>query len=450
LRDKLMVGVSGIRGVVGEGITPEVLVQVTGAFATFLGPGPIVLGRDSRPTGDALRQVVIGALRAAGRDVLDIGIVPTPTVQLEVERHHAAGGLALTASHNPIPWNALKFVGPDGRFLSPEVARRFLDHAFDALSWPSWEAFGSERTIDDAMQHHVDRILDLPEVTRDAVAKAGFRVVGDMVHGAGGAIGRRLLESLKADPTFLYEEPTGRFPREPEPVAENLGELAALVRRTGADLGFAFDPDVDRLSLVDETGRAIGEECTLPLVADHVLGIQKGAVVTNLSTSARLEAVAARHGVTVTRTPVGEANVVQGILDTAARVGGEGNGGVILPRLHLGRDAPAALGLILSGLAARGGSLSGWAKTLPELVMIKEKLEIGGDPDWERLRNDMLGVWGAAREDRRDGLWMAGDGEWVHVRKSGTEPVVRVIAEAGTKDRAETLVRTARNALTRA
>jgi phosphomannomutase len=445
-----MLGVSGIRGIVGEGLTPAVLVQITGAFAGFLGPGPIVLGRDSRPTGDALRQVVIGALRGAGRDVLDIGIVPTPTVQLEVERHHAAGGLALTASHNPIEWNALKFVGPDGRFLSPEAAQRFLSRAFEPLVWPSWDRFGTARTVSDAIDHHVLRILDLPEVQKDNVAKARLRVVVDAVHGAGGAIARQLLESLGVDPSFLYEEPTGRFPREPEPVADNLGELGAEVRKIGADLGAAFDPDVDRLSLVDETGRAIGEEFTLPLVADHVLGMQKGSVVTNLSTSARLDAVAARHGVTVTRTPVGEANVVQGILDTDARVGGEGNGGVILPRLHLGRDAPAALALILSGLVARGGSLSGWAKTLPELYMIKEKLEMGGDPDWERLRNDMLGVWGgAAREDRRDGLWMAGDGEWVHVRKSGTEPVVRVIAEAGTAARAKTLVEIARAALTR-
>jgi phosphomannomutase len=449
LNDQLVTGVSGIRGVVGSGLTPAILVQVTGAFAGFLGPGPIVFGRDSRPTGEALRHVVLGALQAAGRHVLDIGIVPTPTVQLEVERHHAAGGLALTASHNPIQWNALKLVGPDGRFLSPDAARRFLSRAFEPLTWPSWNAFGAVHPVADAIDHHIDRILDLPEVDRDAVAKARLRVVGDVVHGAGGAIGRRLLEALNTDPSFLYEEPTGRFPREPEPVAENLGELAAEVRRVGADLGFAFDPDVDRLSLVDETGRAIGEECTLPLAADHVLAVQKGPVVTNLSTSLRLEAVAGRHGVEVTRTPVGEANVVQGILDTAARVGGEGNGGVILPRLHLGRDAPAGLALILSGLAARGGSLSAWAGTLPDLFMVKEKLEIRSDPDWERLRSDMLEVWGAAREDRRDGLWMAGNGEWVHVRKSGTEPVVRVIAEAGTEARAKALVEVARAALTR-
>jgi phosphomannomutase len=450
VNEKLMIGVSGIRGIVGEGLTPSVLVQMTGAFAGFLGPGPVVLGRDSRPTGEALGEVVTGALRAAGRDVLDIGIVPTPTVQLEVERHHAAGGLALTASHNPIQWNALKFVGPDGRFLSPEDATRFLSRAFEPIDWPGWDRFGEVRAVSDAVQHHVDRILDLPEVNRDQVAKARLRLVVDAVHGAGGAIARRLLESLGVDPIFLSEEPTGRFPRDPEPRAENLGALGAEVRRAGADLGIAFDPDVDRLSLVDETGRAIGEECTLPLAADHVLDIARGPVVTNLSTSARIDGVAARHGVALTRTPVGEANVVKGILDTGARIGGEGNGGVILPRLHLGRDAPAAAALVVSGLAARGGSLAGWAGTLPELFMIKEKLEIGGDPDWDRLRNDMLGVWGASREDRRDGLWMAGDGEWVHVRKSGTEPVVRVITEAGTPARARALADAACRSLARA
>ncbi|HET9235069.1 MAG TPA: phosphoglucosamine mutase, partial [Candidatus Eisenbacteria bacterium] len=432
MNERLVTGVSGIRGVVGEALTPAVLVQVSGAFAAFLGPGPIVFGRDSRPTGDALRHVVTGALRAAGRDVLDVGIVPTPTVQLEVERQHAAGGLALTASHNPIQWNALKLVGSDGRFLSPERAQAFLAIAFAPVKWPAWDQFGGQREIPDAVDHHVDRILDLPEVDADRVGKARLRVVVDAVHGAGGAIARRLLERLGADAMFLYEDPTGRFPRDPEPRAENLGALAEAVREHGADLGIAFDPDVDRLSLVDETGRAIGEECTLPLAADHVLGVQRGNVVTNLSTSARLETVAARHEVQVTRTPVGEANVVQGILEANARVGGEGNGGVILPRLHLGRDAPAAAALVLTGLAVRGTGLSAWTQTLPELFMVKEKLEIRGEPDWERLRRDMLEVWGAAREDRRDGLWMAGDGEWVHVRKSGTEPVVRVIAEAGT------------------
>ncbi len=358
----LMTSVSGVRGVVGDGLTPEVILRYAAAFAGSLGPGPVVFGRDSRPSGPALRHAVLAALLGAGRDVLEIGIVPTPTVQLEVERQRAAGGIALTASHNPVEWNALKFVGPSGRFLAPAEAAAFLASVDRPLPAVRWDGLGTLTAIPDALRHHVDLILGLDEVDREAVAAARPRVILDAVHGAGGAIGRELLERLGCDVTVLFEEPTGLFPRPPEPLAENLGRLAEEVRRQGADVGMAFDPDVDRLSLVDETGTAVGEECTLALAADHVLSVAPGPVVTNLSTSARLEAVAARHGQRVVRTPVGEANVVEGIRAEKARIGGEGNGGVILPALHLGRDAPAGVALILTGLVRRGGpSRPGWA-----------------------------------------------------------------------------------------
>lgn len=365
MSQKLMAGVSGVRGVVGDGLTPEVILRYAAAFAGFLGEGPIVFGRDSRPTGEVYRHAVLAALQGAGRDVFDIGIVPTPTVQMEVERRGAAGGLALTASHNPVQWNALKFVGPSGQFLAPDQAAAFLASVDGPLPAATWDALGALHPVHDALQHHVDLILNLDEVDEREVAKAKPRVVLDAVHGAGGAIGRALLERLGCDVTVLYEEPTGLFPREPEPLAANLTALADAVRTQGADIGFAFDPDVDRLSLVDETGFAIGEECTLALAADHVLSIRPGSVVTNLSTSARLEAVAKRHDQKVYRTPVGEANVVAGIREHEARIGGEGNGGVILPALHLGRDAPCGVALILAGLARRGGTLSQWAGTLP-------------------------------------------------------------------------------------
>ncbi len=447
MSQKLMAGVSGVRGVVGDGLTPEVILRYAAAFAGFLGEGPIVFGRDSRPTGEVYRHAVLAALQGAGRDVFDIGIVPTPTVQMEVERRGAAGGLALTASHNPVQWNALKFVGPSGQFLAPDQAAAFLASVDGPLPAATWDALGALHPVHDALQHHVDLILNLDEVDEREVAKAKPRVVLDAVHGAGGAIGRALLERLGCDVTVLYEEPTGLFPREPEPLAANLTALADAVRTQGADIGFAFDPDVDRLSLVDETGFAIGEECTLALAADHVLSIRPGSVVTNLSTSARLEAVAKRHDQKVYRTPVGEANVVAGIREHEARIGGEGNGGVILPALHLGRDAPCGVALILAGLARRGGTLSQWAGTLPPLCMVKAKVELTTEPDWERAEALLVEAVGGGEVDRRDGLRVSGPRGWVHLRKSGTEPIIRAIAEAPSEDQANALVAAAKRAL---
>ncbi len=447
MASKLMAGVSGVRGVVGETLTPEVILRYAAAFAGSLGPGPVVFGRDSRPSGPALRHAVLAGLLGAGRDVLEVGIVPTPTVQLEVERHRAAGGIALTASHNPIEWNALKFVGPSGRFLNPEEAGRFLASVNDALPAVRWDGLGARREIADAVRHHVDLILELDEVDPAAIAGKRPRVILDAVHGAGGAVARELLERLGADFTILFEEPTGIFPRPPEPTADHLGILAAEVGRQGADLGLAFDPDVDRLSLVDETGTAVGEECTLALAADHVLGTAPGPVVTNLSTSARLEAVAERHGQTVFRTPVGEANVVAGILEHGARIGGEGNGGVILPALHLGRDAPVGVALVLTGLVRRGGSLSEWVGSLPALSMVKRKVELTREPDWAAAEASVRSLLAGASADRRDGLRLAAGREWVHLRKSGTEPIIRVIAESPDPGRARALAGAAESAL---
>jgi len=293
----------------------------------------------------------------------------------------------------------------------------------------------------------VESILVLDEVDADAVRGARLRVVLDAVHGAGGEVGRLLLERLGCDASILYGEPTGLFPRPPEPLPAHLGALAAEVKRQGADLGLAFDPDVDRLALVDETGRPPGEECTLALAADHVLSLRPGPVVTNLSTSARLDAVAARHGQDLIRTPVGEANVVAGILESGARIGGEGNGGVILPACHLGRDAPMAAALVLSGLAARGGSLGGWLGTLPDLAMVKTRIPLREEPDWPRVEEALGKALPGGILDRRDGLRMVKGEEWVHLRKSGTEPIVRVIAEAAGPERAEELAEEVRRVL---
>lgn len=448
MASKLMTGVSGVRGIVGDGLDPEVLLRYTAAFAATLPEGPVVFGRDSRPSGPALRHAVLAALLGAGRRVLDVGVVPTPTVQLSVERFEAAGGIALTASHNPVEWNALKFVGSDGRFLSPRLARVFLASVDEPRTWPRWDELGVLELVEDAVADHVERILALSEVQPAVIKARRPKVVLDAVHGAGGAIGRSLLEKLGAEVTVLFEEPTGIFPREPEPVAGNLDALANAVREQGADLGMAFDPDVDRLSLVDETGTAIGEEFTLALAADHVLESRPGPVVTNLSTSARIEAVAMRHGQEVVRTPVGEAYVVEGIVDHHARIGGEGNGGVILPALHLGRDAPVAAALILSGWARRGGSLASWAGSLPKFTMVKAKRPLEAEPDFKRVSHEVSKVLPDGQIDNRDGLRISGIRRWIHLRKSSTEPIIRVIAEAETPEEAEALIQAAERGLT--
>jgi phosphomannomutase len=447
-----MISVSGIRGVVGEALTADVVSHYAARLGTWLPPGPVVFGRDSRPSGPALRPAVLAALVGVGREVIDLGIVPTPTVQVEVERRHAAGGIALTASHNPVEWNALKLIGGDGRFLTATTGRAFLDAAATMTpAWKRWDALGHVVEVADPLAGHLELILGLDFLPVADIRARGFRVALDAVHGAGGAIGRRLLEALGCRFDILFEEPTGLFPRVAEPLAENLGILCGHVAGAargvgtapgaggGYDIGLAFDPDVDRLSLVDETGRALGEEYTLALAARFVLERKQGPAVTNLSTSAMIDAVAARLGRTVLRTPVGEANVVEEMARSGAPIGGEGNGGVILPAVHLGRDAPVGVALILGLMAATGKKLSELAAELPTMAMVKARRELATPPDLALLEGPLGAALPGGILDRRDGLRVSRDGEWIHVRKSGTEPIVRVIAEAGDLARAEAL-----------
>lgn len=435
-----MISVSGIRGIVGAGLTPEILTHYAASFATWLGPGPIVFGRDSRPSGPALRHAVLAGLLGAGREVHELGIVPTPTVQLQVEHRHAAGGIALTASHNPIEWNALKLIGPSGRFLTKAEGESFLPMARDrGPTWAPWSQLGTLSQVPDPLALHLEKILALPYLDLPAIRGRRFRVALDAVHGAGGEIGRRLLMELGCQADILFEEPTGLFPRPAEPLGENLGILSAHVAGGGYDLGFAFDPDVDRLSLVDEKGVALGEECTLALCARFVLERQPGPFVTNLSTSAMGEAVAAGLNRPALRTPVGEANVVEEIARSGAPIGGEGNGGVILPAVHLGRDAPVGVALILGLMAATGRTLSELKSELPSLAMVKDKQEFAAVPELGPVGRALQKGWPGATLDERDGIRLALGHEWVHVRKSGTEPIVRIIAEAADVARAEHL-----------
>jgi phosphomannomutase len=445
--DGLMVSVSGIRGRVGAGLTPEVVATYAAAFGAWAtrggGSRHVVVGRDSRVSGPMFHRVVLSALQSVGCDVIDIGLTTTPTCQLAVEHHHAAGGLMISASHNPIEWNALKFIGPSGLFLenAEGVAMRALVE--QGIPRASWDELGSITQDDRAIQRHIERVLAIPYLDVAGIRARHFSVALDCVRGAGAAIMPALLERLGCEITAINTETDGRFPRPPEPVAENLGELERLVLQCNAAVGFAVDPDVDRLALVSDRGKAIGEDFTLALAARVVLRHRPGSVVTNLSTSRIVEDVAIAGGSKVIRAPVGEVNVAVRMREEKAPVGGEGNGGVILSEVHLGRDAPVGAALLLQLLHEENQSLSQIVDGLPRYAIVKDKLD-RPDASLDTVYDALRAAFADASVDVQDGLRLSWPDRWVHVRPSGTEPIVRVIAEAPSAREAQELVQRSR------
>src|SRR5581483_8448430 len=388
----------------------------------------------------------LAALQSVGCDVIDVGMAPTPTIQLAVEHHNAAGGLAITASHNPIEWNALKFIAPSGLFLSAAEGAEMREAMARGIPRATWDCLGHVTLDDDAIARHIDAILALPYIDVPAIRRRAFHVALDCVRGAGATMMPALLDRLGCRVEAINMQTDGRFPRPPEPVADNLGELEDLVRRSHADVGMAVDPDVDRLALVDEIGKAIGEDYTLALAAGAVLRHTKGPVVTNLSTSRVVDDAAALGGVQVIRAPVGEVNVAVRMRDEGSPVGGEGNGGVIVKDLHLGRDAPAGAALVLQMLLDANAPLSRIISQRPRYAIVKDKLDRPAgslDSVYTALRIAFAG----AGVDTADGIRFAWADRWVHVRPSGTEPVVRVIAEAPTEAQARELVERSRSYL---
>lgn len=453
-----MVGVSGIRGIVGTDLTPEIVARYAAAFGTWAKagkreggrgkrPAAVVLGRDARTSGPMFAHAALAGLVSVGCDVIDVGLVPTPTVQLAVEHHHAAGGIILTASHNPIEWNALKFVGPDGIFLDTADGTRVRALADgDRIARGDWSAVGRLSEDGEAVDRHLDAVLALPAVNARAIRRRRFKVALDCVRGAGGTIMPELLERLGCRVSGMDLEPDGRFPRAPEPIPENLGKLGALVRRSKADIGIAVDPDVDRLAIVDERGRAIGEDYTLAFAVRAVLGVNKkreggrgkGLVVCNLSTSLVVEDAAKAYGADVVRAPVGEAHVARKILELGAKIGGEGNGGVMYPALHAGRDAPLAAALALTLLAREGATIGELVAAAPRYVIVKGKVPRGAALD--RVYAGLRGRFADAQVNVEDGLRLSWADRWLHVRASNTEPIIRLIAEAPSGAAAEGLV----------
>ena len=395
-------------------------------------------------------RAATAGLMSVGVDVIDLGIVPTPTVQLAVEHHHAGAGLILTASHNPIEWNALKFVGPDGIFLDAQAGAVVRELAERGPARAGWAEIGQVHQDGNAIARHLDAILALPMIDVAAIRKRHFKVALDCVRGAGATAMLPLLKRLECEVHGINLETDGMFPRPPEPVPENLGELSRAVKESGAVVGFATDPDVDRLALVDETGHPIGEDYTLAFAVAAVLDGHRNegtppTVVVNLSTSLVVEDAARSRGARFVRAPVGEANVARAIRDERALIGGEGNGGVMLPALHIGRDAPLGVALILHLLAATGVTLSRLVSGAPRYTIVKAKGPRGPElrPLYDRLRHRFPD----AAVDERDGLRLSWRDRWLHVRPSGTEPIVRLIAEAPTAADAEALVSTGREHL---
>jgi phosphomannomutase len=451
----LMVSVSGVRGQVGAGLTPEVVARFAAAFGAYLreqagGLRPrVVLGRDSRTSGPMFVRAVTAALQSTGCDVIDVGLAPTPTTLFAIRHHRAAGGIVVTASHNPVQWNALKFASRVGMFLDAEEApamRAFVSER--PIPRAGWDELGTVTADPDAAARHLRAILATPLLDIAGLRQRRFRVVLDCVRGAGSVLLPPLLESLGCDVVGLNLEPDGRFPRAPEPVAENLGEVEAAVRDAGADIGLVTDPDADRLALVSDAGRAVGEDFTLALATQLVLRHRRGPVVTNLSTSRVLEDVCAAAGVPLERAPVGEINVARAMERSGAVIGGEGNGGVILPDVHLTRDAGVAVALVLQLLLERQLPLAELVAEQAAYTIVKDKLprDAGSlEAAYDALESGL----GAPRADRQDGLRLDWPDErrWLHLRASGTEPILRIIAEAPSADGARALVEQARRAL---
>jgi len=452
MSDTLMVSVSGMRGHVGTDLTPELVARYAaalGAWAVAAGKPRVVLGRDSRTSGPMFARAAAAGLMSVGATVIDVGMVPTPTVQMAVEHHRAGAGLILTASHNPIEWNALKFVGPDGIFLDAADGAAVRALAEQGPARQGWDGLGDAVMDPDAVERHFQAILALPFLDLAAIRQRRFRVALDTVRGAGGGSVPGFLQQLGCEVFGINLETDGRFPRPPEPVPENLGDLGRIVREHRADIGMAVDPDVDRLALVDQEGRPIGEDYTLALAIRAMLGTAPVAppptVVVNLSTSLVVEDAARAAGARFVRAPVGEANVARAIRDEGAIIGGEGNGGVMLPALHIGRDAPLGMALILHGLARSGKTVSALVDEAPRYAIVKAKSPRGSD--LRKLYDALRRNFADADADERDGLRLAWPDRWLHVRPSGTEPIVRLIAEAPTAAAAESLVSAARTLL---
>ncbi len=429
-----MTSVSGVRGIIGDSLTPETVVKYVSAFGQRHKGQAIVVGGDPRVSSSFIRPIVNATLMASGCRVIDIGITPTPTVEIAVKTLKAAGGIAITASHNPMEWNGLKFIGPDGMFLPErDVFSLFQEADQRKRSYVSWEELGEEEKYESAVTDHLQQIYGLPYLDLDKIRSKKFKVALDCVNGAGGVIIPTLLSELGCEVIALNTATTGNFAHAPEPVPQNLVDLALAVKKNKADLGIAVDPDVDRLAMISNEGNPLGEEYTLALAVKFLLSKKLGHVVVNLSTSRVIDEIAQYYNVLLFKTKVGEINVSQRMKEVEAVIGGEGNGGVILPEVHLGRDAATGIALILQALTEFDGTIAQLKQSLPQYYILKDKENVKNidsekviDHFSEKFKNEQLDLTDGLRIDRAD--------SWIHLRKSNTEPIIRIIVESRTPE----------------
>ena len=435
----LMVSISGIRGIIGGGLEPQVLVKYSSAYADFIGKGKIIIGRDARISGEMVKSIVVGTLLAKGLDVVDIGICPTPTVQYMVKILKAQGGIAISASHNPNEWNALKLLNITGQFMTPDENKTMLGNLEATQgNYSSWDKLGKLTYYEEGLKKHMEDVIKMPFIELEKIRKKKFRVLVDCVNGAGVYVIPDLLRKFGCEVIELNCERTGIFPRLPEPIPENLTATMKAVIDSKVDLGIVVDPDVDRLVLITEDGKPFSEENTITQVVKFVLTKKPGNVVVNLSTTRAVEDVANALGGQVFRSAVGEANVVLKMKETNAIIGGEGSGGVIFPALHYGRDALVGIALTLQHLTETNQSLLELKKNLPQYFIAKKKIDLRkNNPD--EIVAKLKVKYSKEKINTDDGLRIDFEDHWVHFRKSNTEPIIRIITESKSLEQSERL-----------
>jgi phosphomannomutase len=438
----LKISISGIRGIVGDSLTPQLAGALAQSFATYLGAGPVMVGRDARPSGAMIKPAVISGLLASGCQPVDVGICPIPSFLLLTKESKAAGGIAVTASHNPKEWNGLKFISRDGLYLTPHQMEEFLDiYHQGEFSFVQPERYKTLRTESRPTEPHLKKLLAHFDVS--LIRRKKFKVAIDCGNGAGAILAPQLLDALGCVTVLINAVPDGSFAHQSEPLPANIRELCRAVVRNQADIGFVQDADADRLAIVNDKGEPLGEEMTLALAARYVLSKKRGSVVCNLSTTRAIDDIAAARKVPVFRTKIGEINVVEKVLsaEPETAIAGEGNGGVILPRIHPCRDSFTAMCLTLESMASSGKTISALRKDIPRYVMIKEKID-GSAERASRLIGRLKKKYeGEGRVNLLDGLKVDFQDHWIHVRPSNTEPIIRVIAEAKTAETAKTAIR---------